>query len=446
VTPTPSRAPPAHAPSQASPFQASPPAIGADQGTVSSSPRPSTEADAFGVYVHFPWCLSKCPYCDFVAFAAPRESIDGAGYTDAILAELDARKEGLAGRRLTSLFFGGGTPSLWGAGEVARVVAAITGAFPTEQAVEVSLECDPSSLDEDLARALAGAGVNRLSIGVQALDDERLRFLGRIHTRDEAIHAVRGALRAGIPRVSTDLIYAVAGQAPEAAAGEARALAELGVSHVSAYSLTIESDTLFGKLARRGRLPLCEDSVMAESFFAIDEALCAEGFAHYEVSNYARPCHEARHNLGYWQGRDYLGLGCGAYGTLRARSGAVRYRNHATPRAYLDAAARSPRAGEVAQRGAPARDDAPASRFTSSEEHLDGAALLRERIMLGLRMKEGFDLEAAAADLDTDPYPAERRSALEKLEARGRIVRRAARIAVPRQAWIWVDDTAATLF
>jgi oxygen-independent coproporphyrinogen-3 oxidase len=363
-----------------------------------------------------------------------------------ILAELDARKEGLEGRRVSSIFFGGGTPSLWGAGEVARVVDAIVRVFPTEEAVEVSLECDPSSLDEELARGLARAGVNRLSIGVQALDDERLRFLGRIHTRDEAVSAVRGALCAGIPRVSTDLIYAVAGQTPQEAASEARALADLGVSHVSAYSLTIENDTPFGKLARRGRLPLCDDAVMAESFFAIDDALSGAGFTHYEVSNYARPGQEARHNLGYWQGHDYLGLGCGAYGTLRTRAGAVRYRNHATPRAYLNAATRSPRPGEIAERGARARDDARASPFTSSEELLDGAALLRERIMLGLRMKEGFDLEAAAADLDTDPYPAERRSALEKLEARGRIIRRAARITVPRQAWIWVDDTAATLF
>ena len=440
--------PPARTSRQASPFQASPLGTGAVEGTVSSSPRPSTDDNAFGVYVHFPWCLSKCPYCDFVAFAAPRESIDGAGYTEAILGELDARKEGLAGRRVTSLFFGGGTPSLWGASEVARVVDAITGAFPTEEALEVSLECDPSSLDEDLARALAGAGVNRLSIGIQALDDERLRFLGRIHTRDEAIRAVRGALRAGIPRVSTDLIYAVAGQTPEGAAGEARALAELGVSHVSAYSLTIESDTPFGKLARRGRLPLCDDGVMAESFFAIDEALCAEGFAHYEVSNYARSCHEARHNLGYWQGRDYLGLGCGAYGTLRARSGAVRYRNHATPRAYLQAATKlhADVATTSTERNTADGAKFRASQVSSSEEHLDGEALLRERIMLGLRMKSGFDLEAAAAELGVDAYAPERRAALEQLEIRGRIIRQGGHIAVPREAWIWVDDTAATLF
>jgi oxygen-independent coproporphyrinogen-3 oxidase len=393
----------------------------------SPSPRDSGFPDdtAIGVYVHFPWCLSKCPYCDFVAFAAPRSAIEGAGYTDAVLAELSTRTRGLEGRRVTSLFFGGGTPSLWGAHEVRRVIDAVGRAFSIGAPIEVSLECDPSSLDEDTARALVDAGVNRLSIGVQALDDERLRFLGRIHTAREAIDAVSAAMRAGVPRVSTDLMYAVAGQTPDDAAREAQQLADLGATHVSAYSLTIEQGTPFGQLARRGRLPLCDDAVMAESFFAIDDALGDKGFVHYEVSNYAKPGNEARHNLGYWQGRDYLGLGCGAYGTLRGTSGALRYRNHATPRAYLDAT------GTV---------------FTASEERLDGPALLRERIMLGLRMKEGFDLEAAAVELGADPYPGERWAALAGLEASGRIVRHATRIAVPREAWIWVDDTAATIF
>ena len=392
--------------------------------------------EGLGVYVHFPWCLSKCPYCDFVAFASPRSSIDGEGYTEAVLAELTARGNELAGRPIASIFFGGGTPSLWGAREIARVIEAIGRTFRADAALEVSLECDPSSLDEDTARALVDVGVNRLSIGVQALDDERLRFLGRIHTRDEAITAVRGALHAGVPRVSTDLMYAVAGQTPTDAAAEATALADLGVTHVSAYSLTIEQGTPFGQLARRGRLPLCEDAVMAESFFAIDEALTGTGFVHYEVSNYAKPRFEARHNLGYWQGRDYLGLGCGAYGTLRGKEGAVRYRNQATPRTYL--AATDPRRSA-------ARDDLLRD-VTAIEERLDGPALLRERIMLGLRMKDGFDLEASASELATDPYPAERRHALAALEQRGRIVRSAARITVPRQAWIWVDDTAAALF
>jgi oxygen-independent coproporphyrinogen-3 oxidase len=396
-----------------------------------------------GVYVHFPWCLSKCPYCDFVVVAAPRASIDGVGYAEAIVAELLARTGPLGTREVTSIFFGGGTPSLWGAAEVRRVIDTIVRAVSPAHDLEITLECDPSSLDADIARAMVDAGVARLRIGVQSLDNDRLRFLGRIHTREDAITAVRAAVRAGVPRVSTDLMYAVAGQTPDQAAGDARALADLGATHVSAYSLTIESGTPFGSLARRGRLPLCEDAIMAESFFAIDETLTGAGFRHYEVSNYAKPGEESRHNLGYWRGRDYLGLGCGAYGTLHGTTGALRYRNHATPRAYLEAVRRFRTKGAEAPPGAALQN---AASLHASEESLDPPTLLRERIMLGLRTQEGIDLDAIGRELGVDPHTADRVRALATLEQRGRIVRHGSRIAVPREAWIWADDTAATLF
>jgi putative oxygen-independent coproporphyrinogen III oxidase len=402
-----------------------------------------TRDETLGVYVHFPWCLSKCPYCDFVVVAAPRASIDGVGYAEAILAELSARTGALAARKVTSIFFGGGTPSLWGAAEVRRVIETIVRAVSPAADLEITLECDPSSLDADIARAMVDAGVARLSIGVQSLDNERLRFLGRIHTREDAITAVRAAVRAGVPRVSTDLMYAVAGQTPDQAAGDARALADLGATHVSAYSLTIESGTPFGGLARRGRLPLCEDAIMAESFFAIDETLTGAGFRHYEVSNYAKPGEESRHNLGYWRGRDYLGLGCGAYGTLHGMAGALRYRNHATPRAYLEAVRRFGTEGAATTPAAALQN---AASLHASEESLDPPTLLRERIMLGLRTQEGIDLDAVGRELGVDPHTEDRVRALAILEQRGRIVRHGSRIAVPREAWIWADDTAATLF
>jgi putative oxygen-independent coproporphyrinogen III oxidase len=319
---------------------------------------------------------------------------------------------------------------LWAPEQLGRVLAGVTGAFRTDpSAIEVTVECDPSSLDEELARALVDVGVNRLSIGVQSFDDERLRFLGRIHSGSEAMEAVRGAVRAGMPRVSTDLIYALAGESPATPADEAQKLVDLGASHVSAYSLTIEPSTPFGKLAKRGRLPLCEDSTMAASFFAIDQALTAVGLEHYEVSNYAAEEQRSRHNLGYWQGHDYLGLGCGAYGTITSADGvAHRYRNTPSPGEYVRVAATGKEGLSV------------------TEERLDGPTRLRERIMLGLRMKQGFDLEEAANEIGTEPYPEGRQAALERLEARGRIVRHGPRVSVPRDAWIWVDDTAAALF
>jgi oxygen-independent coproporphyrinogen-3 oxidase len=386
-------------------------------------------AAEFGVYVHFPWCLSKCPYCDFVAFAATPESIDHQGYADAVLAELAARASSVGDARLATVFFGGGTPSLWDPLQIRRVLRAVRDAFRADDPIEVSLECDPSSLDQERARALADAGIGRLSIGVQALDDERLRFLGRIHTAADARRAIAAATRVGSLRVSTDLMYAVADQAPERTAAEAEELVQLGATHVSAYSLTIEPDTPFGHLARRGRLPLCDDGMAAATFFAIDEALARAGLEHYEVSNYAAPGQRAQHNVGYWRGRDYLGLGCGAYGTVSRNDGtAVRYRNQANARAYVS--------------GARGNLDA----LTASEERLDAETRLRERIMLGLRMKDGLDLEAAAHELGVDPFSAGRVAALERLEARGRIARRGSHIAVPRDAWIWADDTAAALF
>ncbi|KYF81506.1 coproporphyrinogen III oxidase [Sorangium cellulosum] len=405
-------------------------------------------------YVHFPWCLKKCPYCDFVSFAKAREAIDHRGYADAVLAELRRRADALGERELRSVFFGGGTPSLWEPEELGRVLAAITSAAGRlSPDLEVTVECNPTSLDEQRARAFRAVGVNRLSVGVQGLDAERLRFLGRLHDPDGGLGALAAALRSGMPRVSGDLIYGVAvgtadearEQRPEHAAAEARAMAATGVSHISAYSLTVEPGTSFGELARRGRLPLAADDGVADTFFAIDEALEAEGLAHYEVSNYARPGHEARHNLGYWQGVDYVGLGCAAFGTVSrpdprwglrsagAEDGgeafAVRYRNIASPERYMAAMAE----------GGPAIP-------VESEERLAPETRLSERIMLGLRLREGFDLEAAAAALGVSAWSPARRRAAERLERAGRLAMDGGRLSVPRASWVFADGIAADLF
>lgn len=394
-----------------------------------------------GVYVHFPWCLQKCPYCDFVSYPAPGRpsapggapvaSIDHDAYADAVLAELETRAAELAGpSRLASVFFGGGTPSLWEPRALGRVLAGVRAAFgATSDALEITVECNPSSLDEDRARALVDVGVERLSIGVQSFDDARLAHLGRLHDGAGARRAVEAAVRARVPRVSGDLIYALPGESPDEAAAEARELASLGVGHVSAYALTIEPGTRFGELARRGRLPLADEGALVSSFFAVDEALGALGLGHYEVSNFGRPGEESRHNLGYWRGDDYLGLGASAYGAVRRGAGHVRYRNEVDPARWLDAAL--------------ARDR---PRVEISAEALDPETRLRERIMLGLRLAAGLDLDAEAAALGVAPAPPERARAIERLVARGRLAREGTRLRVPRDAWIWVDDTAAALF
>lgn len=394
-----------------------------------------------GVYVHFPWCLKKCPYCDFVSFAREREQIDHEGYADAVIAELEGRREALAGRPLASVFFGGGTPSLWEPRALGRVLRAVLDAADTggEAAgkrgeVEITVECNPTSLDEARARALVDVGVNRVSIGVQGLDPERLRFLGRLHDAGGGLGAVEAALRAGVPRVSADLIYGVATEkgAPSAeeTVAEALRLVATGITHLSAYSLTIEPGTQFGELARRGRLPIAPDDGVAETFFALEAALEAEGLSHYEISNYARPGAESIHNLGYWRGHDYLGLGCAAFGTLgRVDGSAVRYRNITDPSRYM-ARARGHRG----------------SGLLESDEALDPEARLRERIMLGLRLRDGLDLDVAASELGVPAWSAERSRAADRLVASGRLTRDGSRLRVPPEARVYADGIAAALF
>jgi putative oxygen-independent coproporphyrinogen III oxidase len=348
--------------------------------------------------------------------------IDHAGYADAVLRELSQRAPSFEGRVVETVFFGGGTPSLWEAKQLGRVLEGVRQTFACSADVEVTVECNPTSLDEDRALALVDQGVGRVSIGVQSLRDDRLKYLGRLHDARGAIAAVEGALRT-VPRVSGDLIFGLPDQSPEHARTEALELIGLGLAHVSCYQLTIEPGTRFGELAKIGRLPLADDGLVAESFLAIDEALGGRGFEHYEISNYARPGQQARHNVGYWRGLEYLGLGCGAYGfTMTGEGEGVRYRNEVSPDRYVAGA------GE------------------HSREPLDAETLMRERVMLGLRMAQGIDFDEAATSLGTEAWTPERQKAARWLLDRGRIAQEGSRTRIPREAWLWTDDTAARLF
>jgi oxygen-independent coproporphyrinogen-3 oxidase len=387
-----------------------------------------------GVYVHFPWCLKKCPYCDFLSVAAARDAIPHRAYADAVLRELSARLPLLAPRyRLESIFFGGGTPSLWQTDELGRVLEALLGAFAGRQAaeVEVTAECNPTSLDLEKARALRDVGVNRLSLGVQGLDAERLAFLGRLHDPEGGLEAARAALGSAMPRVSVDFIFGVAGQSPEQAAREAATLAQLGTTHVSAYALTIESGTDFGARAKKGRLPLLDEAMVADSFTAVDAALTSAGFDHYEISNYAKRGHVSRHNLGYWRGYDYLGLGTGAWGTVTLGEGRVRYRTTPSPERY-----------QAAAFAAPFRE---ASDSCAVVEPIDAETALRERIMLGLRLAEGLDLRAAGAELGIDPFARGREGALARALERGRLERVDGRLRIPKPQWLFADGIISEL-
>ncbi|WP_269220406.1 radical SAM family heme chaperone HemW [Brevundimonas vesicularis] len=269
-----------------------------------------------GLYVHWPYCARICPYCDFNVVRDRGRTEEQAGLVEAILADLRAQRNLTGPRRLASIFFGGGTPSLMAPDAVARIVAATRDLFPPAGDIEITLEANPTDAEAGRFAALADAGINRLSMGVQALDDAALRFLGREHSAAEALRAVDLARRA-FDRLSIDLIYARPDQRPEDWAAELTAALALGFEHVSPYQLTIEPTTAFGRAFARGTLTPPDEDRAASLYETTQDVLSAAGFEAYEVSNHARgPAARSSHNLHVWRGGDYLGVGPGAHGRL----------------------------------------------------------------------------------------------------------------------------------
>ena len=388
----------------------------------------NTSAHETSVYVHFPYCARKCPYCDFATRGLPASAIPHTAYADAVRNELRERAAGLEGRTLRSVFFGGGTPSLWETRELGRVLEGILAAFPRRSSdLEITVECNPNSFDDAKAAGLADVGVNRVSLGVQSVDDARLRFLGRLHDAEQALAALRVASR-HLPRVSADLMFGMPDQESGALRDEVARVLDLGVRHVSCYALTIEPDTHFGALHREGKLRVASEDHYADMFAAAERAFAGQGLQHYEVSNYAVPGEESRHNLHYWRGGEYLGLGAAAVGCLAVGVGrAERYRNTPDGHAYVrrEQAAEGPREVE--------------------RETLDAQTLLRESLMLGLRTAEGVDV-AFAEQRAGIPLATGRAQALETALRRGQVSLQDGRLRVPREQWLALDGIVASLF
>lgn len=341
--------------------------------------------EPFGVYVHFPWCLSKCPYCDFASRAAP--VIPHERYADGLLAELALRAAEFPPRPATSVFFGGGTPSLWDAAEVARVLAALRAAYPFTPDAEITLEANPGASDEARFAAFRAAGVNRLSIGAQSFQPEVLTRLGRGHTPDEVGRAVRAARAAGFDNVSIDLIYGAPGHTLERVRDDARRAVELGTDHLSAYALTLvhlAEEVPMARDVALGRVVVPDDDAQADMGEAVREELTKGGFTRYEISNYARPGRESQHNLLYWRGGAYLALGVGASGFAKAPDGrgGARYMNKRAPEFWFA----DIEAGRVSEK---------------DRESIDGPGHFLERLFTGLRLVEGLDLAALDAQCGT---------------------------------------------
>ena len=322
----------------------------------------------FGLYVHWPFCQSKCPYCDFNSHV--RSEIDEARWRAALLRELDHFSDHTGARRLTSIFFGGGTPSLMAPKTVAAVIDRAATRFSLAEHLEITLEANPGSADAGRFAGYRQAGVGRLSLGVQALNDSDLRFLGRRHDAAQARGAIALA-QALFPRISFDLIYARPGQRAEAWLNElAEALAQAG-DHLSLYQLTIEAETPFGAAFRRGELEPMPGDEAAALYELTQQYMESVGFPAYEISNYARPGSESRHNLTYWRYGDYVGVGPGAHGRLTIGGEKRAFRQHRAPEAWLNA---------VERHGHATRTDlaiTPEERFA-------------EMAMMGLRLNEGL--------------------------------------------------------
>ena len=326
---------------------------------------------ARALYIHWPFCLAKCPYCDFNSHV--RDGVDHALWERSLLADMAREAELAGGEPLDSIFFGGGTPSLMPPALVARLLAEAERRWGFAQGIEITLEANPSSVEAANFAALASAGINRVSLGLQSLEDDALKFLGRLHNAAEGIAALELAQR-HFGRVSFDLIYARPGQTSALWEAElARALA-FGTGHLSLYQLTIEPGTRFATLVREKAFVPLDDDPAADLFALTREMTAAAGLPAYEISNHARPGEESRHNLTYWRYQDYCGIGPGAHG----RRGGVATVRHKKPENWLSA---------VAKQG----DGVAEARQLGQREQA------AEAMLMGLRLREGVDLAALAA-------------------------------------------------
>jgi oxygen-independent coproporphyrinogen-3 oxidase len=289
------------------------------------------EQPPLSLYVHIPWCLRKCPYCDFNSHEK-RGELPEAEYVDALTADLEASLAKVWGRRIHTIFIGGGTPSLFSPQAIDRMLTAIRTRLPVDPDAEITMEANPGTFEVERFRGFRAAGVNRLSIGVQSFDDAKLAALGRVHEAGEARRAVAAALEI-YPTVNVDLMYALPGQTLGEAVADMREAIGHGPAHVSAYHLTLEPDTHFHRFPPE----LPADDLAADMQEAIEEMLAGAGYEHYETSAFARPGHRSRHNLNYWTFGDYLGLGAGAHGKISFRDRIVREVRTRKPQSYLRA-------------------------------------------------------------------------------------------------------------
>ena len=359
--------------------------------------------EPLALYVHWPFCVSKCPYCDFNSHVRP--VVDQDEWRKALLADLAHEARLLPGRVLTSIFFGGGTPSLMDPGTVEAVIGAAGSHWLPAEDIEITLEANPNSVEASRFADLAAAGVNRLSLGLQSFDDDALRFLGRAHSALEGWRALEIAQK-NFRRVSFDLIYALPGDSEERWSAMLAQALSLGTSHLSLYQLTIEPGTRFASMVSRHDFEPLDADAAAALYQLTDAMTSAAGMPGYEISNYARPGHQSRHNLTYWRYGDYAGVGPGAHG----RRLGMRTVRHRKPENFLSAMGRN-------------------NHGIAEEALLSPVEMADEKLVMGLRLAEGVD----AATLDVDW------NRVERLEGSGHLTRDRTRIALTAKGRLLLD-------
>ncbi len=379
--------------------------------------------DPLALYLHWPFCLAKCPYCDFNSHV--RAGIDQPRFAAALRRELAWEAARLGRRRLTSIFFGGGTPSLMEPATVAALIDDAVRWFDPVPGLEITLEANPTSVEAERFAGFRAAGVNRVSVGIQSLDQAALTFLGRQHSADQAVAALELARRV-FPRVSFDLIYARPGQTEAAWRAELRTALALASDHLSLYQLTIEPGTRFATQAARGEIVLPDGDAAAALYEATAEEAGAFGLEAYEVSNYARPGAESRHNLSYWRYEDYAGIGPGAHGRLTIDGARRATRRHRAPEAW---------AGLVDQAG----------HGTAEETPVPPAEAAREALLMGLRLAEGVDAEHFATRTGMTLEAALDLSMVAAAEAEGYLVRKDGQLRATAAGRLRLDALLAAI-
>ncbi len=375
------------------------------------------------LYIHWPFCMAKCPYCDFNSHV--RDAIPQARFAAALRAELAWEAARLGHRPLGSIFFGGGTPSLMDPTTAGLLIADARRLFDAAPDIEITLEANPTSVEAGRLAAFRDAGVNRVSLGIQSLDPAALRMLGRQHSAEQAIAALELARRI-FPRLSFDLITARPGQTVAAWRDELARALDLAADHLSLYQLTIEPGTAFEALHRRGEIVLPDPDTAADLYSATTEAVFRYGLLPYEISNYARPGAESRHNLAYWHYADYAGIGPGAHGRVTLGDRLVATRRHRAP---------EPWAERVERQG----------HGSTAEEDIAPADRAREMLLMGLRLSEGVGAAHFAARTGIALDDALDQSMLAHAEAEGYIERPPGRLVATVEGRLRLDSLLAAL-